>query len=219
MKRLPWRRKYIRQISFGVIVAAIVGGPAAGVGWLATHWPEHASDQYVVVGAISTVVAVWLALIAAVVALMAYILADESPNLSVLLDGRPLDRGLDLLLADPVDDRYQIASPPYLPFRLVNRSGFSARNPSVRVNFTDAMLSNQLDWKITRRTGDDVSLQWSGGGDVSVHGHWEQNVPSVDLTGTDVWVRQSVTLTVEVVAEGFRLSPQQVPIRTKVLRG
>src|SRR5438445_9906701 len=217
MTRFRWRRENVRPLSFVVIAVAIVGGPTVGAVWLWNHWPEQASDQVATVGAVATVVAVWLALIAAVVALLAYIVADEAPDLSVLLDEKPLASGFDLHLTNPTADRFEVAAPPYLVFRLVNHSGFSARNPAIRVSFTDAIAVDPATspaWGVTYRTADDISLQWYGGADISVHGHWDQIVPPLVLVGsTQTWVRQGIGITVEVVAEGFRLPAQKVPVR------
>jgi|ERR1700687_226319 len=217
MKVLRRLRAHTGPIFFWIFGIAIVATPLIGVSYVRVNWPTKWTDQLALVGVVSTVGAAWLAFLAALVALLAYALADEKPDLSVLLDGKPLEAGFDLNLANPTADRYEVVAPRYLIFRLVNHSGFSARNPAVRVNFTEAMAVDpgfSPQWGVTYRTGDDISVQWSGGADISVHGHWEQNAPPLNLVGsTATWVRQGIGMTVEVVAEGFRLPAQKVPIR------
>src|SRR5438128_2011252 len=90
----------------------IVAGPVGGLLYLANwNWPEHGQDQIVLMGVVAAIVTVYLAVLAAVVALLAYILADQSPELEVWLKvteastylgfdfaPRPLREGFDLTL-------------------------------------------------------------------------------------------------------------------------
>jgi hypothetical protein len=210
------RRQQLRPVSFWLIGLLIVVGPVGGLLWLLSHWPQQAADQIALVGVVATVVAVWLALLAAIVALMAYILADESPDLTVLLNGKPLANGFDLRLTGGTDGRYEITGPPELVFTLVNRSRFSARNPSIRVAFRDVWLhAFSPVWRVRSQTPDEIVLQWSGGADISVHGQWEEDAPPLGLVGNQSWARETVRMTIEVVAEGARLPLQLVPIRVQ----
>jgi len=212
--RLRRLRSYIRPVSFLAIGLFILVGPIGAGFWLILHWPNNAPDQIALSGVVATVAAAWLAFVAAVVALLAYMLADESPDVTLLLDGKPLADGLDLYLTSGPEGRYVINAPQVLTFRLVNKSGFSARNPSISVSFTGVWLHGfSPEWKVYFQSAEDITLHWSGGADFSVHGHWEENAPSLGLFGNGSWARETVTMKVEVVAEGFWLPEQSIPIR------
>ena len=217
---LRWRRRELRRFggATGALVA-IFAGPIVGVTYLVWNWPQHGSDQLALVGVVSTVVAVWLAAVAAVVALLAYLVADESPDLSVALNGQPPASGLDIILGKHLGQgRHEILNPPEVVFRLENSSSYSARSPIIAVAFTDAFLYG-LDqrWEEFHRTGDDISYQWAGGVNITVHGKGRILAPRLGLHDhTANWARIDMTMSVEVFAEGFHLSPQRVPIRVQL---
>lgn len=156
----------------------------------------------------ATIVTVWLATVAALVALLAYLVADESPDLAILINGATPAEGIDILLGDVLSDRrYEILAPPEIRFKIENSSAFSARSPVIEVAFTDVWLhAFDPKWSVFRQTGDDMSLQWSGGSDITVHGKGRIIPTSLGLAGNGSWARTTMTLTIEAFCR--RLSPQ-----------
>jgi hypothetical protein len=222
MKFLRRLRAHSRPIFFWVIGLAIVAAPAVGTLYGATHWPRQPADQLTLVGVIATVAAAWLAFVAAGVALLAYLLADESPDLSVLINGRPLADGLDLQLRESKDGKHPIRAPDMLVFALVNRNSFSARNPAVRIRFIGMQIVGLFprdappEWHLQSPWGEDITVLWNGGADISVHGHWNYDLPPIPLHVGATWARSTVSITIEVVAEGFHLAPHTIPIRANI---
>jgi len=218
-KWLHWRRGYVRRLWSGLFAGLILAGPIVGIVYLWANWPARGTDQLAAVGVVATVVTVWLAGIAAIVALLAYLLADESPDLAILINGAAPADGLEILLGNHLSQgRHEIVAPPQITFKLENSSKFSARNPVVELAFTDFYVQGfDARWQVFRQTADDISLQWSGGADISVHGQGRFLLPSLSLGATGSWARLEMTLTVEVFADGFHLKPQRVPVSTQVI--
>ncbi|SRR6266851_1631125 len=224
MKFLRRLRSHTRPIFFWVIGLAIGAAPVVGTLYGATHWPRQPADQLTLVGVIATVAAAWLAFVAAGVALLAYVLADESPDLSVLLNGKPLADGFDLQLSLPFEGgKHRISGPAALVFALKNTTNFSARNPAVRLRVAEAQFiafvsrtQEELPWRLQSPWGEDVTVLWNGGADVSIHGHWTYDVPPISLQLGSSWARPSVSITIEVVAEGFHLPPRTIPIKVNI---
>jgi len=201
-----------RQVLFIAGGLFIVAGPIGSVFYLQRNWPHTPTEQIVLVGVVATVAAAYLAFLAAFVALLAFIVADESPVLRVELNGNPLNAVLNVHVAEPLHGGRRIVGPAAVTIRLVNTSNFSARNPVVRLQITGVLLNAfVVPWRRQGAFGDGVYL-WEGGANVSIHGGMPYLVPDFGLAGGDSWAGPQITVSVEVVAEGFRLPPHPVAV-------
>jgi hypothetical protein len=202
-----------KQLLFVVGAGFILAGPVVSLIYLKSTWPADKAGQVAIVGVVATVAAAYLAFLAAIVALLAFIVADESPVLRVELNDKPLDAGFDLEVAEVLHAGRRISGPPAITIRLVNTSNFSARNPVVRLQVNGALLSAfVVPWRREGDFGDGVFI-WEGGANKPIHGGMPYLVDPFGLAGADSWAGGDVTLSVEVVAEGFRLPPRRVAVR------
>ena len=203
-----------KQLLFVLGGLFILAGPFGSVCYVRSNWPSQAPEQIVLVGVVATVAAAYLAFLAAVVALMAFIVADQTPNLGVELNDKPLTTGFELAVAEPLNVGRRIAGPAGIRIRLINTSSFSARNPIVRLRVNGALLSGFVSpWRREGPTGEDSIFIWEGGTNVSIHGYgMPYLLPEFGLAGGNSWAREAVTISIEVVAEGFRLPPRGVAV-------
>jgi hypothetical protein len=228
------QQRKIFTLVFGLLILA---GPAVGILYGISRWPSQPTDQVALVGADATVVTVWLAFLAAVVALLAYRLADQSPELEVLLKvteaptylgfdfaPRPLREGFDLKLGKrpPVapslrEPALVIDRPRELVFILKNVTGYTARNPAVRVRGANLYLasSTRADWEGDRGSVTNLDLFWQGRVNVAIHGHMSLDLPGLALADGSNWATPSIRLSIEVFAEGFHLKEQRIDIRVE----
>ena len=217
MKRLGTVLHQRQQILFWFLGALIVAGPLVCLIYLKGNWPGTGPEQISLVGVVATAAAAYLAFLAALVALFAYALADESPTLSIEVNWRPLSAGIDLELGGPLGQGRRIVGPWEITFTLTNTSRFSARNPLVRFQIADAWLEGvRAPWRREGPTiaGTSGAYIWEGGADRSIHGFGLPYVlDKLSLTGGNSWAWDTVRMSVEVVAEGFRLREQEIPVR------
>jgi hypothetical protein len=226
-----------RKIFTWVFALLILAGPVAGFLYGISNWPRQPTDQVALVGADATVVTVWLAFLAAVVALLAYNLADQSPELEVWLRVTeaptylgfdfaplPLRMGFDLKLGKrpPVapglgEPALVIDRPHELVFILKNLGGYTARNPAARVRGANLYLvsSTHADWVGDRKSITNLDLFWQGGVNAAIHGNMSLDLPPLALADGSNWAMPTVTLSIEVFAEGFHLKEQQIDIRVE----
>jgi hypothetical protein len=162
---------------------------------------------------VATIAAAYLAFLAAAVALLAFIVADETPNLEVTLNNETLDTGFDLEVAEVLRGGRRIAAPAAINIRFRNTTNFSARNPVVRLEIKGALLNAFVEpW---RRVGDfgDGTYFWQGGPSDSIHGGMPYVVPPFGLAGNDSWAEAHVAISIEVAAEGFHLGPHPIAVQ------
>jgi hypothetical protein len=188
-------------------------------------------QKLVAMGDTFTIGAFTLAVIGAVVALMAYRLAIQRPVLGVRIDvpdldgqvirvglGRPDDTGERRIFLLPGFGKHGNSVPVHISVE--NTSDWSARNTAVRVDFEGVRgVIQPQDWRIAAYhsdvTNEVIALQWEGGADYAVHGHWARDLPDLFLNEAVVQAPgQNCALVVDVVAEGFRKA-WRFPIKTE----
>src|SRR6266487_3672712 len=142
-----WQRLQPRQrwVLVGFVVALLAGLLVCG-GLAATTWTGtwDVDRRLAALGAIFAAGALWVAIVAGVVAVLADALASERPHLRVELRMPHSEPDRPTLCFDPDEGAYV----KLLPFdqllvriRLHNASDFSARNPAVRLELIG------LEWR------------------------------------------------------------------------
>jgi hypothetical protein len=163
-----------------------------------------------------------LALLAAAVALLAYQIAIQRPNLVPRIasdDVEGLTIGVGLGRADSTGERAIVRTPGFgrrgdsvrLLVTIDNNSNWSARNVAVRVDFKSIRrIQHGGDWVIAARdpiTEDITGLQWEGGANYAIHGQWFRDLPVLFLNTALIEAPgDNCAIIVDVVAEGFRKS-------------
>jgi hypothetical protein len=90
-----------------------------------------------------------------------------------------------------------------------NISEWSARNVAVRVDFKGIRnFKHPAEWSVAAvhsATNEVVSVQWEGGADYAIHGHWPRELPLFYLNDAVLEAPgDDCAMSVDVVAEGFR---------------
>ncbi len=174
-------------------------------------------------GAIFTAGAFSLAVVGSVVALLAYGIAIQRPTLVAHIttpdiEGQMIRVGLGR--PDQFGERHIFQLPGYgrygdtlsLRITVENTSDWSARNVAVRVDFRGIRrVPHSGGWDIADYhaavTNEIVALQWEGGADYAIHGHWPRTLPTIHLTDALLEAPgDDCAIIVDVVAEGFRQS-------------
>jgi hypothetical protein len=161
----------------------------------------------------------FLAIVASVVAVLAYRVSIQRPSLraTVEVDGGLDDIELGLEGPDSAGER-RVARLPHpgpqsksvpLVVRIENDSDWSARNVAVRLDFKGMRgIGAPIDWSragTDATTGHTSALKWEGGADYAIHGNWTRELPALELAGVIVDPPlEACALLVDVVAEGFR---------------
>ncbi|UIJ35123.1 hypothetical protein [Allobranchiibius sp. GilTou73] len=115
-------------------------------------------------------------------------------------------------------DRDQLVVVPfkqiYGRFIVQNRSPYSARGVSVRVEFINCSGIEPTDgWVELHRisTYGLSQMQWDGGSNFNVQGHWSRHLPLLDFSGLQQFGEGSA-LRVTVTADGTRPRESTIPI-------
>jgi hypothetical protein len=216
----------------GFVIALVVGlvvcGGLAVVTWSGT-W--DVDRRLAALGAIFAGGGLWVAIVAGVVAVVAYALASERPNLRIELRIPHSDPDQPVLCFDPEERAYVRLlqfDQLLVRVRLHNASDFSARNPAVRVETIglewrrEEVHTLEMDpppgypregWEPVEPTqpGATAAYQWDGGPNASIHGpNWFRDVPALPLYGFVGVVGARHALHVEAVAEGDRVEREYV---------
>jgi hypothetical protein len=211
-----------RAVGWAITVLLIVGAIAT-TGTAVLVWNSTLSiDQRI--GALADVFtagAFGLAVLAAAVAVLAFQIAIQRPvlvpkltsddlqgSIITLRLGRP-DSGERAIIRAPDSGRRGEVVP--LLVSIENTSDWSARNVAVRLDFKGIRrIPHALGWTVAGRdqvTDEINALQWEGGADFAIHGHWPRPLPALSLNGALFEANvHECGVVVEVVAEGFRKS-------------
>jgi hypothetical protein len=172
-------------------------------------------------GATFTVGAFMLAVLGAAVALLAYRLGLQRPRMVVHIATDNFEDGtvhVGLDRPDEAGERRIRRLPGYrrnteglvLRVAVENTSDWSARNVAVRVDFNGMRrVPHAHGWSIAAYhqavQNEIVALQWEGGADYAIHGHWTREMPNLFLNDAVVEAPgEECSIVVDVVAEGFR---------------
>jgi hypothetical protein len=164
-----------------------------------------------------------LAVVGSVVALLAYRIAIQRPALLVHIATEDIDgQTIKVVLGRPDEsgERHIFRLPGYrrhgdtlaLRISVENTSDWSARNVAVRADLRGIRRVPQAGgWAIAAYhpalTNEITALQWEGGADYAIHGHWTRELPAVYLNDALIEAPgDNCAVIVDVVAEGFRKS-------------
>jgi hypothetical protein len=200
-----------------VVISFLACAGAAASIWFGS-W--GLTDRLAALGALFTFGALWVAVIAAVVAVAAYQLASGRPQLKVAVF-TPDSQNPNPWLYHP-EHGGELASILFT-VRLYNVSQFSARNPAVRIELSGledvgveapfgivAPFQVKDGWSMTEcdPSAGTMTWVWIGGVDATIHGpRWFIDTPLLDLSECrwKPWERATDTtyrFWLEAVAEG-----------------
>lgn len=197
----------------------LIGAYAGWTFWLA------APDKSTTVIIALTFSALLFGVVAAFLALAAYLTASGVPRLTVEIkftyseSNRPVIR-----IVDPQPDQNGSVLIPsgkdataYVTVR--NNSRYSARNPGVRLQLhgfggVGVKVPHEgwaaLNWLSTVGV---TTLQWDGGTEQIIHGGWSRKLPDFTLGGARVYPSMGPEIIVTFVADGVRPVTNVVPVR------
>jgi hypothetical protein len=214
-------RKFV-GLALGLVLmgCAVVTGLVALIAWRSSI---SLDQRLAALGATFTGGAFSLAVVGSIVALLAYFIAIQRPTLIAHItiadiEGQTIRVGLGR--PDQFGERHIFQLPGYrrpadnLPLRITveNTSDWSARNVAVRVDFKSIRrIAHPGGWDIADYhaaiTNEIIALQWEGGADYAIHGHWPRTLPTIYLTDALIEApADECAMVVDVVAEGFRHS-------------
>lgn len=164
---------------------------------------------------INTVVAVGAFVLVAwgvVVALAAYVSATGSPDLTVVVAFKNSAPNNPVFEAAQKDSSHNIPRTYIKPdarleasVTITNKSKYSARNPGVRISFQGlGGIREQDGWETLDYVPslENRDLQWDGGADYIIHGHWSRTLPTLNLRGMYIY-EQYGAIHVNFAADGF----------------
>jgi hypothetical protein len=198
-------------------IGLLVVGCLVVVAWV---WNSSLSvdQRLVAIGDTLAAGGLCLAILASIVAVLAYRVSTQRPSLiaSVEVDGA-LTAELGLAGPDSAWERRIVRLPHPGPqtnsvplvLRIENVSRWSARNVAVRIDFIGIRgVGVPLDWSraaIDPSTAQTSALKWEGGADYAIHGNWTRELAAIELLGAIVDPPpDTCQILVDVVAEGFR---------------
>lgn len=200
-----WRPQVKIAVPVG-LVAATIGFVIASV-WI-WSWPLSSADRLTAIGDAAAITGLALAAFGAVLALAAYLVASQSPNLEAEFEFLTAgERNHPVLQLGEPDGRSG-ARPVVVPgdhdpaiVRIRNLSSFAARNAAIRIDLVGLEgLRDQTGWTMGYEKRDSYRqqwVQWEGGADLAIHGNWIRALPP--LTFKDASVNPGVDIPVIVI--------------------
>jgi hypothetical protein len=221
------RRRLVAIIALCALLFVVTAVVAVWVNSV-TSSPAHslsdrmAEDTVIIAGGTLA-----LALIAAVVAVMAFAAATGRPDLKLQISFPFSNPNDPVFFGEAGEDGLFVADINVTgTISLLNESDYSAKNPSVVVHlnamaFTPDESTYNKEWVVTSGGEAGVkTVQWDGGPIYSIHGHSRRQLPELDLSK----VREEPelpgffgpsfrpSLEFEILAEGYR-RVVNVPVR------
>jgi hypothetical protein len=216
LRRRLARRRWLSIGLFAIGLTAV--GLVLGTGWVMLGSNLERADRIAAEAAIVGGSAVILALLGGFVALAAYADATRRPDLQLILTG-PED-GLRFatrkVVASNKRETTIVVNRPFQPALLAvaisNSADFSARNPSVRLEFFGLVSrQRQNGWVgVSTENRGAFALQWQG---AIVQGNWTFQLPSINLYAAIVTSKDTYVMC-KLVAEEFK--PAQAPQRQDI---
>jgi len=207
-------RRRVALASIGVLLLLVTAATAVFVG-VALSSSAKFSDRLAEVGDYIVAGTLLLAVIAGLVALLAYAAATGLPDLQVRLN-------VSMITSKP-EGRVISPFPFIIEIWLRNKSGFSAKNPAVAIRFGAVFALQKdpssgwtlIDYGLTgtkslfEKKGNLIitntvhATQWDGGPAYSIHGYSTRRLPDLMFDGLNQGSEQgSPTITVELLADG-----------------
>jgi len=214
------RRILLSTIAIAVVVTMLVT-MILTIAALTSH--ANTADRLAAAGDVLVGATLLLAIIAALVALLAYAVSTGPPDLQISVRGQGAAPNILSFRTDIQPGSYAEAqmlkgfldAPVGRTGRgiilLRNQSRYSANNPAVIVRFHNMGLrlrfcEEMRGWVVV---DDDAilasALQWDGGPTYSIHGHSTRRLPELDLKGLLILgSKGQPALTFEMLADGYR---------------
>ena len=206
----------LRKVFLRTAVAAVAVTIVITVILAALALTAHAdlADRMAEAGAVFTGATLLLAIIAAVVALLAYAVSTGLPDLWFKVEVKESAPN-NLVFEAIIDDKVGLLAKTR-PLRgnlyLRNLSGYSANNPAVIIRLyhmvfrCDISTGGGMGPNRIRRRARSKAIQWDGGPAYSIHGNSVRRLPDFPLgflwyTGED---GSKPMITVEALAEGYK---------------
>jgi hypothetical protein len=210
----------------GLVLLVVTALVALWVNAVLSSSSHTFSDRLAEASAIIAGGTLLLALIAAVVAVMAYAAATGLPDLKLQVRFEFSDPNRPVFKAQ-LDEQGWVAGDRFKQtvgtISLRNDSGYSARNPAVIVRlkgmaFLQGEYSTSDAWVVIdfANTVGIISVQWDGGPNYSIHGHSTRTLPKLDFDR--LWHIPNFgkpSLSFELLADGYRREIT-VPVNFKV---
>jgi hypothetical protein len=227
------RRRLLAIIALCVLLFAVTAGVAVWVNLVTSSHGHSFTDRMAEDTVIIAGGTLALALIAAVVAVMAFAVATGQPDLKLRVEF-PFSLPNEPVFERVTDEEGAIQAKKFKQttgtISVLNFSGYSAKNPSVVMHligmaFTSNDFSRDRGWVTIgfANTIGVVAVQWDGGATYSIHGHSTRQLPELDLEsvrqipewaipGVQEWAPTSGSwrtvhdphLVFELLAEGYR---------------
>jgi hypothetical protein len=220
-----WRR--IQLWSLGVLLAAILTAAAILTFHILASRSTNLADRLAEAGDLLSGGILLLAVLAALVALLAYAVATGMPKLELQVCFEFSKPNRPVFKASTSEDGW-LKADSFKQTRgaisLKNRSVYTARNPAVviRLNglaFHSAEFSQSREWVTVAfaNTIGITAIQWDGGPSFYIHGRSIRHLPTVNFQGlTQVPNWGDPGLSIELLADGGYRRVVKIPIGFQV---
>jgi hypothetical protein len=196
----PQRRIALLIAVTGLIIGILAAAAIVSALIVETHWSS--SDKATVIGDVIAGATLLLAVVAGLVAALAYAVSTGAPDLRVRVGSAGNSFGYPRIQLKDGDD---LNSPRdyELIIMLKNISSYSARNPVVTVQ-TKGLTFLDVEsgaWETIERNffppNEGLAAQWNGGVNYSLHGHSIRRLPPLRFEQFTCSVREDTSIPLE----------------------
>ena len=208
-------------------IISVIGLTAAALCITVLNASSNLSDRLVEVGDIVAGATLILAIVAAIVALLAYAASTGLPELRIQVDfpfselNKPSFSGaLQEIGAVQAENFKQLVC----TIRVRNDSSYSAKNPAIVVRLHDMAFVpdgdrlEKHDWAVIQfvSTHGVTVVQWDGGANYSIHGSSVRTLPDLFLNKLHTIPKPDPWLDIDILAEGYSRQIR-IPVEFKPL--
>jgi hypothetical protein len=181
------------------------------------------SDRLAAISDVVGAATLLLAMVAAVVALLAYAVSTGIPDLHIQLDfpfselNKPsfVSTFRDNGVAEAEDFKQLDCT-----VRVRNDSSYSAKNPAVVVRLQDMAFmpfGSMGEWVVVQfgSTYGVTAVQWDGGANYSIHGGSVRTLPELRLSKLHTQPDPDPYITIDILADGYTRSQVKIPVNFK----
>lgn len=221
-----WRPSRNQQLwLLALTITAVTLGGIAVAAWFGFTSTWMRSDVIGAMGIALGIATLLLAFIASVVAVAAYAVATQAPDLEPQILFPGCDINLPVLITDPSQTQIgafaKIVPGQLLArVRIYNHSTFPGRNPSFRIQLVNLggvkVGQAAQQWEITDGDANgSTSFQWDSNGTISAHARWATYLPNLRLDGLMTIGVGTPQIRLEVIAEGMdKLVSKTIDVHT-----
>jgi len=204
------QRKF--QLTGIAIVISAVGLAAVAICLTIAGSSSDLPDRAAEIGDVIAGATLVLAVVAAMVALLAYAVATGQPDLRIQLDF-PFSGINEPSFKSTVDDNGIVKADDFKQLtctvRVRNNSGYSAKNPMIILRLHDmayaASLPGREEWAVVQfaSTRGVTIVQWDGGANYSIHGGSVRTLPALHLGGLSAIPDADPYIDINILADGY----------------